>query len=179
MRTSFLCWTVVAGALFATELMAQPEMPVIPVSFQQDTTTGMIGFTLNQTARLSVLNLNAVPATANAPANCTVELQFFDPQNNVLGQKTVPNFAPQTATWLDLDRKSVTAQTAPRAQIRGVVIVNPTPSAASASPVAVGFCTVAVTLEIFDNTTGSTVAMTSETHSTGVGVGVFLQRMMR
>jgi len=169
MRTRYLFLSALAGAFFGSQLMAQPALSAaIPVSIQQITTTGMVGFTLNQTARLSVLNLNPVPATSNLPANCTVELQFFDPQNAPLGQKVVINFAPQTAASLDLDRKAVTGQTGLRAQIRGVVTVDPSPSPV-ASPAAAGYCTVAVTLEIFDSTTGSTVALTDATHTIVTG----------
>jgi hypothetical protein len=147
--------------------MAQPSAPlpaVIPISLQQTMTTGMVGFTLNQTARLSVLNLNPVPSTANAQPNCTVELQFFDSQNHSLKQSVVPNFAPQTATSLDLTVVPATAAslTPPRAQVRGVVTVNPAPTPVM-SPAAVGYCGVMVSLEIFDNTTGSTAALTTDT----------------
>jgi hypothetical protein len=124
----------------------------------------MIGFTTNQTARLNVLNLNPAATSTPAPANCTVELRFFDPQNNLLSQFVVPNFAPGTGTFLDLERAAVTSQTTPRAEIRGVVVVNPAPTPV-ASPAPVGFCSVVVTLEIFDASTGSTVAFTSDTRA--------------
>jgi hypothetical protein len=141
-----------------------------PIVFQQSLTTGMVGFTLNQTARLNVLNLNPVSTTTTttAPTNCTVELQFFDDKGSLVKQSVVPNFAPGTATSSDLTRASVTSETASRAEIRGVVVVNPTPSPV-ASPAAVGYCSVMTTLEIFDSTTGSTVALTSDTRATGLG----------
>jgi hypothetical protein len=127
----------------------------------------MVGLTTNQTARLSVVNLNSTSTststTTTSPTNCTVELQFFDGKNNSLKQSVVPNFAPQTAATLDLKRSEITAQTAARAEIRGVVTVNgPTPVASPSIP---GYCAVFTTLQIFDETTGSTVLLTSDTRS--------------
>ena len=151
------------AAIFAPGQFASAQ----PASaFQQTYTTGMVGFTTNQTARLNVLNLNGAPATSTpATFNCTVELRFFDAQNNLLTQSVVPNFAPGTAASFDLPRASVTSQTTPRAEIRGVVAINPAPTPV-ASPAPVGFCTVMATLEIID-ATGSTVALTSDTRFVG------------
>jgi hypothetical protein len=131
----------------------------------------MVGFTTNQTARLNVLNLNPVTTitaslTPPNPPNCTVELRFFDAQNNMVSQSVVPSFAPGTATFLDLERATVTSQTSPRAEIRGVVVVNPAPTPVG-SPSPTGFCSVMVTLEIIDAPTGSTVALTSDTRVVG------------
>ena len=147
-----------------TSPLAPPTIPVI----QQTFTSGMVGFTTNQTARLNVLNLNAVPTsttTTTAPANCTVALQFFDSKNNQLSQTVVPNFAPQAATSFDLTRASVTSASVGRTEIRGVVVVNPTSATSSTSTE--GYCSVMTTLEIFDATTGSTVSSTSDTRSIG------------
>lgn len=144
--------------------------PVATGGLQTTTTTGMIGLVSGQTARLSVLNLNPVVSdpAVTAPANCNVELQFFDVAGHAVGaSKVVTNFAPQTAVILDADRQTlnppgVTATL--RGQIRGVVTVNPPLPVAFPGP---GFCTVMVTLEIIDNTTQSTVALTTATHTSG------------
>ncbi|HTS63534.1 MAG TPA: hypothetical protein VMH28_16030 [Candidatus Acidoferrales bacterium] len=166
MRNQSLYWIVFIGAFFTIELMAQPlpaQSVDIPISVQQTMTTGMAGLTLNQTARLSVLNLNPVPmATTNVPANCNVQMQFVDSKNNSLKQSTLTNFAPQTATSLDLNAASmnIAGLGAQRAQIRGVVTVNP--ALPASNTVVPGYCTVMVTLEIFDNTTGNTVALTTD-----------------
>jgi hypothetical protein len=171
-------YRIAAASFFAfgAQLMAQTSTPtpfpaaMAPAVLQQSFTTGMVGFTLNQTARLNVLNLNPTTATpaANTPPNCTVELQFLDGSGNQLKQTVVPNFEPGTATSLDLIRVVVPTPSTGRTEIRGVVVVNPAPTPV-ASPAAVGFCTVMTTLEIFD-ITGSTVALTSDTRSTGVGI---------
>lgn len=60
----------------------------------------------------------------------------------------------------------MTSQTSPRAEIRGVVVVNPAPNPIG-SPFPTGFCSVMVTLEIIDASTGSTVALTSDTRVVG------------
>jgi len=164
---------VLAALAFVTPLLAQnaspPDVSVTPPTFlPQSFTTGMVGFTTNQTVRLNVLNLNSVPTstTATPMANCTIELQFFDAKNNLVKQALVPNFGPGTATSLDLPRASVTSENATRAEIRGVVVVNP--STPVASPVAPGYCIVMTTLEIFDTTTNSTVVLTSDTRAVGL-----------
>ncbi len=154
------------AAIFACGRLALAQPSAVPTN--QTSTTGMVGFTTNQTVRLNVLNLNPVTTiTASlTPPNCTVELRFFDAQNNMVNQSVVPNFAPGTATFLDLERAAVTSQPSPRAEIRGVVVVNPAPTPVD-SPALTGFCSVMVTLEIIDASTGSTVALTSDTRVVG------------
>jgi len=172
MKNIGLCNLTLAGFFaFAAQSMAQPAVIIEPLT--NTVTTGMVGLTTNQTARLSVLNLNSATSTTPTTTsttmnNCTVELQFFDGQNNSLKQIIVPNFAPQTATILDLTRAAITTQTGNRAEIRGVVTVNP-PSTPVATPNAPGYCVVFTTLQIFDETTGSTVVLTSDTRVSNAG----------
>jgi hypothetical protein len=171
--------------LIAAPLLAQPiTLPggSIPTPFvipQQTSTTGMVGFTTNQTARLNVFNLNSTQTPPTA-ANCTVELAFYGPQaaatssttaiplnGPILSQSFVPNFGPGASTFLDLPRASVTSETSARAQIRGAVTVNPSEVPASISSTATnGYCNVFITLEVFDST-GSTVFLTSDTRPVG------------
>ena len=170
-------YRVLAALALGTPLLAQTVtlpggVTTTPIVLEQSYTTGMVGFTVNQTARLNVLNLNSVPVlyptATTSTANCTVELQFYDNKGALVQQFVVPNFAPGAATSFDLPRTGVTSETAARAEIRGVVVVNPPTSVASlASPAAVGYCTVFTTLEVFDSTTGSTVSSTSDTRSMG------------
>jgi hypothetical protein len=179
MRTQCLAGFALAailagGAPAMAQVVSVPPVTTVPpavVVVQQSFTTGMVGLTLNQTARLNVLNLNIVPAAnTTAPVNCNVQMQFFDGKNSLLGQTVVTNFAPETATDFDLKGTAVTSSTASRNEIRGVVTVNPAlPTASAVNP---GYCGVMITLEIFDNTTGSTVALTSDTRATGLGVAV-------
>jgi len=171
--------------LIAAPLLAQPiTLPggSIPTPFvipQQTFTTGMVGFTTNQTARLNVFNLNSTQTPSTA-ANCTVELAFYGPQapatssttaiplnGPILSQSFVTNFGPGASTFLDLPRASVTSETAARAQIRAAVMVNPSEVPASISSTATnGYCNVFITLEVFDST-GSTVFLTSDTRPVG------------
>jgi hypothetical protein len=179
--------------LIAAPLLAQPiTLPggSIPTPFlipQQTFTTGMVGFTTNQTARLNVFNLNPTDAVPVA-TNCTVELAFYGPQTPsstpstayplngpILGQSFVTNFAPGASTFLDLPRASVTSETSARAQIRAAVMVNPGEVPASISSSATnGYCNVFITLEVFDST-GSTVFLTSDTRPVGGLYAVILQ----
>src|ERR1017187_8922588 len=170
--TGFFSLTLAGFFAFAAQSMAQNAIVVEPMSMVQPAvTTGMVGLTSNQTARLSVFSLNSTSTTTASltpPNNCTVELQFFDAKNNSLKQTVVPNFAPQTAATLDLTRSEITAQTANRAEIRGVVTVNgPTPVASPSIP---GYCTVFTTLQIFDTATGFTVVFTSDTRVSNAGM---------
>jgi hypothetical protein len=169
---------LVAVLAFAAPLLAQPVTlpggvisPTAPIFLQQIFTTGMVGFTTNQTARLNVVNLNPAPASTATllNPNCTVELQFYDNAGTLVKQSVVPNFAPGTATSFDLPRASVTSETAARAEIRGVVVVNPSPSPVE-SPATVGFCSVMTTLEVYD-AAGSTVSSTSDTRAVGLLTG--------
>jgi hypothetical protein len=132
---------------------------------QQSFTTGLMGFTTNQTARLNVFNMTPVPSstTTVVPANCSLALQFFDTKNNQLSQSIVASFAPGASTSFDLPRASVTSPAVGRTEIRGVVVINPTSSTTTSA----GFCPVIATLEIFDATTGSTVSSTSDIRSLG------------
>ena len=177
MKSTSLCSLTLAGFFaFAAQSMAQNAIVIEPLMAmaQPAVTTGMVGLTTNQTARLSVLNLNSTSTstttttTTTPPNNCTVELQFFDAQNKSLKQAIVPNFAPQTATTLDLTRAEITAQTANRAEIRGQINVNPSSTSVASSAIS-GYCTVFTTLQIFDETTGSTVVLTSDTRVSTYG----------
>jgi hypothetical protein len=173
MKYPCLCALFIAAPLLAQPITL-PGGTISPIILQQTFTTGMMGFTTNQTARLNVLNLNpAVSITAStgssSPANCTVELQFYDNKGTLVSQTTVPNFAPGASTSFDLPRASVTSETAARAQIRGAVVINPATTAITVgSPAALGNCAVFTTLEIFDATTGSTAAFTSDTRPVGL-----------
>ena len=173
--TGLFSLTLAGFFAFAAQSMAQNATVFEPMAMVPPAvTTGMVGLTTNQTARLSVLNLNSTStttATLTPPINCTVELQFFDAQNKSLKQAVVPNFAPQTATTLDLKRSEITTQTANRAEIRGQINVNPS-STPVANPTVPGYCTVFTTLQIFDETTGSTVVLTSDTRVSNSGTVV-------
>jgi hypothetical protein len=180
-----LFWGAMSAAfLFAAPLLAQTTLPggvTTPIVVQQTFTTGMVGFAANQAARLNVFNLNAVPpsTTTPQPANCTVELQFYDNKGALVSQYVVPNFAPGQATSSDLPYASLTTESLVHAEIRGVVVINPAPSPVE-SPAPVGNCSVFTTLEVFDATTGSTTAFTSDTRPLGqTGLSVLISPVLR
>jgi hypothetical protein len=125
-------------------------------------TTGIVGVTSTQTARLNVLNLQPVNPGVAAVA-CPATLEFYDDAGVQLKQLVVTNISPATAASLVF--KPVVASTAAggRAQIRAVVF---TPSTAVANPgtgsgpitppfvpVSIG-CSVMASLEITDDATG-------------------------
>jgi len=173
---SYACF--LAGSLLALAASAQ-TIPVIFNPSPQTLTTGLVGFATNQSARLSVLNLNPVSSSATPPANCNVQLEFFDISNRMFAQSEVISLAPQTGTILDVTRNQanppgVTATV--RAQIRGQVIVNPK-SSPTANPVAAAPCAVIVTLEILD-ANQSTVSLTTDTRQIGGFVSI-LQSVLR
>ena len=93
----------------------------------------------------------------------------------MINQTVVPNFAPGTATSLDLPRSTIATATPARAEIRGVVIVNPLSTQVASST---GFCTVFTTLEIFD-ANGSTVAFTSDVRGTALSLASLLLGVLK
>jgi hypothetical protein len=143
-----------------------------PVSYLQTVSTGMVGFTSSQTARLNVLNL---AASSGAGPTCSVQLAFYDEKNDLLKQATVSALAPQAVTSLELTRPELTSilTATLRAQIRGVVRSSPAATALPTpmysvpitSVIYVTGCSVVTTLEIFDTATGVTQLLTSDTHS--------------
>lgn len=174
--SQFLYGGALAVALsFGTPLPAQPvSSPGLPVPVPQQTfTTGMVGFATNQMARLNVFNLNPAPLSTASPQalNCSISLEFFDSKGGLASHTTVSSFAPGQTASLDFPYSSLTTESSVHAEIRGAVIINPTVTPAPA--VTPGSCAVFTTLEIFDLTTGSTVALTSDTRLVGLA-GVIL-----
>ena len=156
-----------AGLLLsAAQVMAQNTTPT-PIS-QQTFTTGMVGFIGGQTAQLNVLNIGSAGVTTQS---CPVQLAFYDGQSKLLGQSSVVNLLPGTATVYDLSRSAAIAATATsRLQIRGVVRTVPVPTAANASTTIVPVnCSLVTTLEIYD-LTGATQVLTSDTRLVPTGI---------
>jgi hypothetical protein len=162
--------------LFAAPLLAQVTLPggsiPTPVVMQQTFTTGMVGFGYNESARLNIFNLNPVAAITSPgstpPANCNVALQFYDIKGTLVSQSMVPNFAPGQSASFDFPYSSLTTENLVHANIRGVVVINPTPTSVAVSSAPVGNCSVFTTLEVFNMETGSTTALTSDTRPVGV-----------
>jgi len=167
MRNANIWRSALAGLLVCgAQLMAQTTAAV-PV-YLYASTSGMVGVTAVQTARLNVLNMNPVPSSTTKVAACPVQLQFIDAQNKVLKQASVADLSPGTATLLDLRFADVTAPTLPREQLRAVVQTGLLPTATTtqtvlpATFVAAARCNVVATLEVYDNVTSQTQFLTSD-----------------
>jgi hypothetical protein len=142
-------------------------------TFQLAVTTGVVGIALSQTAQLNVLNLTPVIAGVTAVI-CTAQLEFYDAQGTLVKQMLVNNILPGTAASLPLKRLDITSvpPATPRAEVRGVVRTGPSPTPPPAGtaggaptiafPVPLG-CQVMITLEVFDDATGITHVVTTDT----------------
>jgi hypothetical protein len=131
-------------------------------------TTGIVGVTSTQTARLNVLSLQPV-IPGVAAVRCPATLQFYDDAGALLKQLIVTNISPATAASLVLKPQVTSTAINARAQIRAVVF---TPSASAANPgaeppfrpimpVSIG-CNVMPSLEIIDDSTGDTHTFTTD-----------------
>jgi hypothetical protein len=153
MRTTLVFAIVLDGLVAAGSLCAQTSAPNIPVE-PQFATFGMIGLAQGQTARVNALGL-PMGGPIIAGASCTVTLQFFDEQGKSLGASTQPVIGGQ-AVHFDLKRMDIdTAMD--RREIRATVRTNFVLNSSAVPPVAVRFCSVKPTLEIF-NEDGRTMA---------------------
>jgi hypothetical protein len=173
---SFWLYVFLGMLSFGATLLAQT--PVNPI-FLQAVTTGMVGFSLNQTAELNVLNANPVAGTTGATATiCTVQLEFRDAQGALLKQLFVNNISPGATASLTLKRAEAGSLSVPRLAIRGMVRSDPTstpPPGAAIPVIFVAGCPVMTTLEIFNDDTGNTQLVTSDTRLMSPGIFAFLQ----
>ena len=133
-------------------------------------TTGIVGVTSTQTARLNVLNLQPVIPGVAAVA-CPATLEFYDDTGAQLKQLAVTNISPATAASLVFKPTVPSTAAGARALIRAVVftpstaIMNPgtgsTPTPMPFMPVRAG-CSVMASLEIIDDATGATHTFTTD-----------------
>lgn len=129
-------------------------------------TTGIVGVAGTQTARLNVMNLQPV-IPGVAAVLCPATLEFYDDTGALLKQLAVTNIAPATAASLVLKPAVPSAPNA-RAQIRAAVFTPQTfvgnPGGSPPTP-AIPFirgCTVMASLEIIDDSTGTTHIFTAD-----------------
>ena len=143
----------VAGLLlFGPQIVAQAQT-ISTTNPGTAVTTGIVGVTSTQTARLNVLNLQPVVPGVTAVL-CPATLEFYDDAGTQLKQVAVTNISPATATALVF--KPVVPSTATRAQIRAVVF---TPADTVTGPIFMQVrpgCNVMASLEIIDDATGAT-----------------------
>ena len=137
-------------------------------------TTGIVGVTSAQTARLNVLNLHPVIAGVAAVA-CPATLEFYDDTGVLLKQLVVANISPANAVSLVFKPTVTSTAAGARAQIRAVVLTPSTavvtPPGAGSGPIAVPImaisvgCSVMPSLEIVDDATGVTHTFTTDLRS--------------
>lgn len=158
--------------ILAAGIAGAQQMPSSPVAVASTETSGMIGITAGQTARLNSLN-PGVPAPFATGALCYVQVSFQDDQGNVLKTAQV-TVAPGKSMPVDLPMANPG-----RTEIRAIItftqptpLANPTAVPTSRAALAMPFvCPLVPTLEIFDTTTSATLAVLTEFHFTYPFIG--------
>ena len=158
--------------LVTGSVTAQTSMPT---TYTQVQSSGIVGITGGQTARLNVLNLGTTPQ-AGVTASCSALVTFMDDQGTVLKTGTV---TPDPGKSMLVDYPSTATI---RQQIRVTIgiahpaVMVPAPGAVL---LPIFYCSLVPTLEIFDNSNSQTVLLVSDFHSvfaypvplTGVSTG--------
>jgi len=135
MRTLFL---ISGSILNVAVVMAQGSL----TSTQQHT-SGVVGITAGQTAKLNVL-YPSVPAPI-LQILCTATLVIADDQGKILKSQEAQQLIGGKSIWLDLNADTDLPSGANRVQIHALTLT-PNPG-----------CALIPTLEILDNSTGKTV----------------------
>jgi hypothetical protein len=131
---------VFTGAVLAMTggAMAQSTTPMLPIALH---TSGMVGLTTGQTARLNVLNPGALaPAVATV---CAAQLSFLNAQGTVLKTTSV-TVPPGESMSYNLDRDVDLIVSDLRVQVRAVIAYTS------------NTCALLPTLEVFNDDTGRT-----------------------
>ncbi len=158
--------------LFGPQFLAQAQ--TISTSAPMSVvTTGIVGVTAMQTARLNVLSLQPVIPGVTAVI-CPATLEFYDDTGALLKQLVVTNISPATAASLVFKPPVASTAVGARTQIRAVVLtpssfvfapgsgpVSTPPVPMPVFPVSRG-CSVMASLEIIDDSTGVTHAFTTD-----------------
>ncbi|MBZ5725658.1 MAG: hypothetical protein LAP87_11750 [Acidobacteriia bacterium] len=154
---------VMFGSLFLAQ--AQTISTSVPGA---TVTTGIVGVTSAETARLNVLNLQPViPGVTSV--SCPATLEFYDDTGALLKQLAVTNISPAASASLVFKPPVPSTAVNARAQIRAVVFTPATsfvspgsePTPTLVLPLSIG-CNVMPSLEIIDDLTGSTRTFTTD-----------------
>jgi hypothetical protein len=162
-RTSFLKSALSGLILFGSPFLAQAQTGPIVIAAPA-MTTGIVGVTSTQTARLNVLNLHPVVPGVTAVA-CPATLEFYDDTGALLKQLIVTNILPAAAVSLVFKPTVPSTAVNARAQIRAVVV---TPSTTVSGPIPSPFipvslgCSQMASLEVIDDSTGVTHTFTTD-----------------
>jgi hypothetical protein len=156
---------VVAGlCLLGSQVLVAQTTSTVPGT---TVTTGIVGVTSTQTARLNVLNLQPVIPGVAAVA-CPATLQFYDDAGALLKQLALTNISPATAASLVLKPAAPSGSVTARAQIRATVftpfttVIKPEPGSSTVPAFPIGGCNVMASLEIIDDLTGVTHTFTAD-----------------
>jgi hypothetical protein len=141
--------------LFGMAALGAAQPTSFPWFFPQVQTSGMVGLTAGQTARLNVLNPGMPGPPVAVGTVCSTQLSFLNDQGVVLKTVTV-DVAPGKSVPFDLDRDTDLASvTDKRVELRAVIQVPPLNPVATVLPQPI-MCTLVPTLEVFNNDTGKT-----------------------
>ena len=155
--------------LFGSHFLAQAQTISVSTA-ATSSTTGIVGVTSTQTARLNVLNLQPVIPGVTA-VMCPATLEFYDDTGAMLKQLAVTNISPASAASLVIKPTVPSTAVGARAQIRAVVVtpsisvVNPGTQPPMPSMPMIRGCSVMASLEIIDDSTGATHLVTTDLRS--------------
>jgi hypothetical protein len=141
--------------------IAAAQQAPIPTTYTQVQSSGIVGITGVQTARLNLLNLSS-NILNGATTSCTAQVTFLDDAGATLKTATV---TVDPGKSMPVDYPSTASA---RQQIRVTIgISHPSGTAPTAGmPVAlpIFYCSLVPTLEIFDNSTLKTTFYVSDFH---------------
>ena len=166
-RCAFRNGALAGLLLFGGQFLAQAQTVSINTP-GVSVTTGIVGVTSTQTARLNVLNLQPVIPGVAAVA-CPATLEFYDDTGAQLRQLALSNISPANAASLVFKPAIPSTAVGARAQIRAVVFTpSPTVTNPGNGPMPMPFmpvragCNVMASLEIIDDATGVTRTFTTD-----------------
>lgn len=163
--------SALAGLLLFAWPLLSPAQTTPTTTPGLTVTSGMVGVSSTQTARLNVLNLQQVVAGVTAVA-CPATLAFYDDTGALLKQVAVTNISPATAGNLVFKPTVPSTAVNARAQLRAVVFtpfatITPTPTASGSTTLipAGPVCTLLSSFEVMDDATGNTQSLTTDFRS--------------
>jgi len=163
MRLFFCAAAAVALAAFPVRAQrtSPPSSTPIAVATSSSVTFGMAGLAAGETARVNALNL-AAGGPLILGGSCQVTVAFLDESGKTLATQTLPAVQGQSVHF-DLLRSQADAGADPveiRATVTAAFVISPNTTTASAA-----FCSIVPTLEVFNQSTGQTVAHLETTHT--------------
>ena len=153
--------TRVFALVFLVAGMAAAQQAPIPATLTQVQSSGIVGITGGQTARLNLLNLSSTVLNA-ASTSCTAQVTFLDDKNATLNTTTV---TVDPGKSMPVDYPSTASV---RQQIRVTIgithpnVTAPTPGMPVAMPIF--YCSLVPTLEIFDTGSLRTTFVVNDFH---------------